>query len=112
MVEEPRTRAQRPRCAFTSDPKGHTVLNQRVVVEVLSPSTEAYDRSEKLAHYKQIPGLAAIVLIAHDRREMETVRRDGDRAWSVPTWRDNEHARIESIACGLPLSDVDRDPLA
>lgn len=94
------------------DPKGHTVVNPRVVVEVLSPSTEAYDRGEKLAHYKQIPALAEIVLVAHDRREIEIVRREADGTWSARVWRDGELARVESIACDLALADVYRDPLA
>src|SRR5262249_22981569 len=41
--------------ADPGDPKGNTAINPRVIVEVLSPSTEEYDRSEKLDHYKQIP---------------------------------------------------------
>jgi Uma2 family endonuclease len=94
------------------DAKGHTVVNPRVVVEVLSPSTEAYDRGEKLAHYKQIPELAEIVLVAHDRREIQVVRREADGAWSAHVWRGNERARVESIGCELPLVDVYRDPLA
>src|SRR5262245_13134541 len=43
------------------DPNEHTVINPRLLVEVLSPSTEDYDRGEKLGHYKQIPSLAEVV---------------------------------------------------
>src|SRR5258708_31296765 len=41
----------------------HTVTNPTLVVEVLSPSTAAYDRGEKLAHYQQIPSLREVVLV-------------------------------------------------
>ena len=60
------------------DKKGHTVGNPRVLVEVLSPSTETYDRVEKLSQYQKIEGLEEVVLIAHDRREIEIVRRELD----------------------------------
>src|SRR5262245_30524586 len=49
-----------------SDPKGNTAVNPRVIVEVLSPSTQQYDRGEKLDHYKQIPSLQEVVLVAHE----------------------------------------------
>jgi Uma2 family endonuclease len=57
------------------DPEQHTVVNPRLVVEVLSPSTEAYDRGEKLSHYKLIPSLEEVVLVAHDEHRLEVWRR-------------------------------------
>ncbi len=60
-----------------ADPKRHTVTNPRVIVEVLSPSTEDYDRGEKLRHYQRIASLEALVLVASDRRSVEVVRRAG-----------------------------------
>jgi Uma2 family endonuclease len=94
------------------DPKRHTVVNPRVLVEVSSPSTEAYDRGEKLAHYQQIPSLGEIVFVAHDRREIEIVRREADGSWSRHVAKDGEVARLVTIACDLPLAEVYRDPLA
>src|SRR5690606_31274388 len=47
------------------DPKGHTVTNPKLLVEVLSPSTAEYDRGEKLDHYRQIESLEVILLVAH-----------------------------------------------
>lgn len=52
----------------------NTITNPTLVVEVLSPSTERYDRGEKLGHYQRIPSLRACVLVAHDRREIEVTR--------------------------------------
>lgn len=63
----------RIRFVGTGDAKRHTFINPRVLVEVLSPSTEVYDRGEKLR--QQIPELEEVVLVAHDRREIEIVRR-------------------------------------
>src|SRR5690606_2499369 len=53
------------------DPKRATLINPQVLVEVLSPSTEDYDRGEKLSHYKSVPSLQEIVLVAHEERRIE-----------------------------------------
>lgn len=92
------------------DPKGHTVVNPTVLVEVLSPSTEVYDRGEKREHYQRIPSVREIVLVAHDARRIELWRRDGD------TWL--EHVvetgdlHLASLDCHLPLDEIYEDPLA
>ena len=93
------------------DRRQHTVTNPRVVVEVLSPSTEGYDRGEKLEHYKTIPSLAEVVLVAHDRREIEVVRRETDGSWSRHISGDGSAARLESLDLELRVADVYRDPL-
>ena len=49
------------------DAQVDTLLNPRVIVEVLSDSTEKYDRGGKFAHYRQIPSLQEYVLVAQDR---------------------------------------------
>lgn len=92
------------------DPRGNTVINPKVVVEVLSPSTEDYDRGEKLAHYKRIESLEEIVLIAHDDRRVEVWRRDGDH-WALEVAHGEEKARLRSLDAELPLAEVFRDPL-
>jgi Uma2 family endonuclease len=94
------------------DRRGHTVTNPRVVIEVLSPSTEGYDRGEKLEHYKTIASLREIVLVAHDRREIEIVRREPDDSWSRHVSADQASATLASIDVELPIADVYRDPLA
>jgi Uma2 family endonuclease len=92
------------------DPKGHAVINPTVVVEVMSPSSEEYDRGEKLAQYKQIGSLQEIVLVAHEEQRIEIWRRDEER-WQLQLARGGATARIESIGCELPLDDVYRNPL-
>jgi Uma2 family endonuclease len=93
------------------DSKRHTVVNARVLVEVLSPSTEAYDRGEKLRHYQQMSSVEEIVLVAHDRHEIEIVRREPDGTWSRHVAREGEVATLSSVACALPVAEVYRDPL-
>ncbi len=94
------------------DAKRHTVVNPCILVEVLSPSTEAYDRGEKLRQYQQIPSVDEIVLVGHDRREIEIVRRGPNGSWSRQVARAGELAELSSVGCTLPLSEVYRDPLS
>ena len=91
------------------DPKGHTVINPKVLVEVLSPSTAEYDRGEKLDHYRQIESLEAILLVAHDDRHVEVWRRSAD-GWHEQ--RVSEGAvEIAPIKAELSITEIYRDPL-
>jgi Uma2 family endonuclease len=92
------------------DAKQHTVINPSVVVEVLSPSTEEYDRGEKLSHYQQIPSLREVVLVDPARRRIEVWRR-GARDWSLDAGS-AEGAHLTTLGCQLPAAVVFRDPLA
>lgn len=94
------------------DPGGNTVINPVVIIEVLSPSTEDYDRGEKLAHYKMIPSLRDIVFVAHEERRLELWRRVDDDRWTLEVVRDQAVAGLSSIACVLDVVEVFRDPMA
>jgi len=64
------------------DPASPThVTNPSVIVEVLSPSTEEYDRGEKREHYQRIEALREYVLVAQDRRRVEVFARNPSGAW-------------------------------
>lgn len=93
------------------DRRGHSVSNPIVLVEVLSPSTEDYDRGEKLAHYKRVPSLREIVLVAHDEPRIDVWRRLDDR-WTLLSFRAGEAVVFESLAIELSVADVYFDPLA
>jgi Uma2 family endonuclease len=86
-----------------------TAANPTVLVEVLSRSTEEYDRGEKLDHYKKIPSLMEVVLVSHDDRRIEVWRRNQE-LWVRLEVREGA-AELPSIGCRLPLDEVYRDPL-
>lgn len=92
------------------DPKRPTVTNPSVIIEVLSPSTQDYDRGEKLAHYQQVASLEELVTIATDQECIHVWQRtpQGWRARRVEQGR----AELTSIGCQLPLAAVYADPLA
>lgn len=93
------------------DPEdANTATNPRVVVEIPSPSTEHYDRGEKLRQYRQVASLAHIVLVAHDSQQVDVWSRDED-TWKVSIARSGEQAMLDSIGCVLDVDAVYRDPL-
>ena len=90
------------------DERRDILLNPSVVFEVLSPSTEAYDRGEKFLRYRtQIVTLAEYVLISQHRPLVEHYVRQSDGSWnyaSVSTLA--EGIELPSIGCRLPLSEI------
>ena len=85
-----------------------TLLNPTVVVEVLSPSTETYDRGEKFEHYQQIASLKEYVLISQDKIRVEHYRRQ-ETGWMQTEFRGLEDVlSLLSIGCELRLQDVYR----
>ena len=80
-----------------------------VLVEILSPSTESYDRRVKLPDYRMIPSVEEIVLIAQDQLYCEVHRRfDGER-WQTDLLRTGDgELRLESIGFTQPLSMIYR----
>ena len=93
------------------DRHGHTATNPTVLVEVLSPRTEGYDRGEKLAHYKTIESLREVMLVAHDERRVDLWRRVADH-WTQITFTASEAVMLESLGCSLAVADIYFDPLA
>jgi Uma2 family endonuclease len=69
-----------------------------------------YDRGEKLAHYKQIPSLDEVVLVAHEEPRLELWRRESDY-WTLHVSRGEETASVASLGRELSLADVYRNPL-
>ncbi|MCB9652161.1 MAG: Uma2 family endonuclease, partial [Deltaproteobacteria bacterium] len=59
------------------------LTNPISLVEVLSPSTESYDRGAKFAHYRRIPSLRDYVLVAQDERRVEVFHRTSDGTWAI-----------------------------
>jgi len=82
------------------DPMAAT--NPGVVVEVLSPSTESYDREEKFAHFRRVPALLAYVLVSQQERRIEVFTRNDDQSWTLREIREG-HVRVDAISCELSM---------
>lgn len=85
-----------------------TLLNPTLIVEVLSPSTEGYDRGEKFEHYQQIASLKDYILISQDEVHVEHYYRQGSE-WLRSEFRELvDVLSLLSIDCELRLQDVYR----
>ncbi|MGD0043032.1 MAG: Uma2 family endonuclease [Isosphaeraceae bacterium] len=83
-----------------------TLLNPAVIVEVLSPSTEAYDRGDMFRHYSRIDSLREFVLISQDRMMVERYTRQGND-WVLSDMTDPDQVlKLESIGCQIPLGRI------
>jgi Uma2 family endonuclease len=93
---------------FTED-KPTVLTNPNVIIEVLSPSTEAYDRGKKFRHYSMIPSLQEIVFISQDVPRIERFLKQGIGKWELLDVRGlDESITLTSIDCTLKLADVYR----
>ena len=84
-----------------------TLLNPVLIVEVLSDSTEAYDRGRKFEHYRKLDSLVEYVLIAQNRPHIESYRRQADQQWLLREYSELDGTlRLLSIDCDLALAEV------
>jgi Uma2 family endonuclease len=89
------------------DDRGDVLLNPVVVFEVLSRSTEAYDRGEKFERYKTIETLTDYVLVSQDRARLEHFSRQPDGTWSLAEVSGLDATLdLASVNCRLPLAEV------
>ncbi len=90
-----------------------TLLNPTVIVEVLSPSTEAYDRGEKFASYRRLETLREYVLVSQERVRVERYTRRGEE-WTLTEFSKLDSVlRLDSIGCDVPLRQIyAKTPLA
>ena len=89
------------------DTEADTLLNPRLIVEVLSPTTENYDRGTKFAHYRTAASLADYVLIAQDRVHVEHFTKQTDGRWLLSETDDRASAlELPSIGCRLFLAEI------
>lgn len=84
-----------------------TLLNPTLIVEVLSPSTEGYDRGKKFTQYRELDSLREYVLIAQDSRHIERYLRQPDGQWLLTDAKGADGVlELASIGCVLSLADV------
>jgi len=85
------------------------LLNPTVLVEVLSESTEAYDRGAKSEQYRKLPSLKEYLLIAQDRAHVERYARQPDGGWLLRDAAESDGSvALDSISVVLPMSEIYR----
>jgi Uma2 family endonuclease len=84
-----------------------TLLNPIVLIEVLSDSTEAYDRGEKFAHYRTIETLREYVLVSQNECRIERFEKQDDGRWLLSETTGMEgFLELLSVSCRVPLSRI------
>ena len=93
---------------FELDPENsHTITNPTAIVEVLSPSTEKYDRGAKFRNYQQISSLKEYVLVAQDEAVIDRYVRLSDGSWGLVSFVGLEATlAFTSVPVQIPLADV------
>jgi Uma2 family endonuclease len=91
----------------SEDTSRQSVTNPRVIIEVLSPTTEAYDRGEKFSHFRRLDSLIEYVLISQSEALVETYVRREAGAWLLTpfTGLDNV-AKLRGVEIDLPLAEI------
>lgn len=90
-----------------ADDRRDTLLNPTLIVEVLSPSTEAYDRGFKSAQYRTVESLEEYALVSQAEPRVEVFRRQPGGHWLLSEAIGIEAVcHFESLDCAVPLSEI------
>lgn len=86
------------------------LVDPRLIIEVLSASTEAFDRGDKFSYYKSIESFSEYLLIAQHRPHVTQFVKHGDGFWANFEFNDlNDSVELKSVDCSLPLVSIYRD---
>ena len=77
-----------------------------LLIEVLSPSTQAYDRSQKFALYRQLASLKEYILIDPETLRVEAFRREPDDRWVLVDMSQDAQLDCASVGCAVPMAQV------
>ena len=84
-----------------------TLLNPNLIVEVLSPSTEAYDRGRKFEHYRSVESVTEYLLVSSERVSAELYTRQPDGRWLLTAaTRMEDSLDLQSVGVHLALADL------
>jgi Uma2 family endonuclease len=90
------------------DSEADTLMNPEVIFEVLSESTEAYDRGDKFDQYRSIPSFNEYVLVSQDKILVEHFVRQADSSWNLRLLRKGDGLVIPSLGCVLAVEEMYR----
>jgi Uma2 family endonuclease len=92
---------------FAPDDYLDNLLNPTFLAEILSPSTEAYDRGRKFEQYQTVESLREYLLVAQDRMHVDLYTRQADRTWLLRSGtRPEDTIEVQSIGCRVLLADL------
>ncbi|QVL34706.1 Uma2 family endonuclease [Telmatocola sphagniphila] len=84
-----------------------TLLNPKVIFEVLSESTEKYDRGKKFDHYRSLDSLQEYILVSQHETLCERFVRQVDGSWNITFYKGEQEAlELESLKVKIPLKEI------
>lgn len=92
---------------FEASQRPRSLLNPQVIFEVLSPSTEAFDRGDKFTRYRRLPSLTDYVLVSTERMRVEHHTKQPSGVWTFAEYESPASGlSLSSIGCEVPLSEI------
>jgi len=88
------------------DEHGDTLCNPLVLFEVLSDSTESFDRGGKFEQYRTIPGLAEVVFVSQKEAHVEHFERQADGSWRLREYRAGQRLVLPAPGCEVAVDDL------
>ena len=85
------------------------VFYPTLIIEVLSPSTEAYNRGGKFARYRQLTSLSEYILVSSERIEVEAFRLNERRKWELTSYREDDLVQMASIEFDCAIAAIYED---
>ena len=96
-----------PDLSVTCDPRDNSstqyITYPCLIVEVLSDSTEAYDRGKKFEKYRRNPNLVDYVLVSSDEMAIDIYHKNDAGDWLILSYRSGDRVELESIGLSLPI---------
>jgi Uma2 family endonuclease len=80
-----------------------------LIVEVLSPTTEGYDRGKKFMNYRRIDTLREYILISAEEIQIESFRLNNQGKWELQTYTEGDNFSLESVNFHCPISEIYED---
>jgi Uma2 family endonuclease len=96
-------------CAKEDRGQSDIVQQPRFIVEVLSPSTEGYDRGQKFAYYRDCPTIQEYLVIDAQRPMVEIYRREKHGFWLLRAFHLEEHVDLNSLGVRFPVAAIYED---
>ncbi len=86
------------------------LTNPSLIIEILSESTEAYDRGDKFTHYQSIPSFSEYLLVAQHRPHVSQFIKQTDGSWIYHEFNSlADTVKVETVQCELSLKDIYQD---
>lgn len=85
------------------------LMNPTLIIEVLSDSTESYDRGTKFRLYSRISSLQEYVLVSQNERIVEVFRRNEQQRWELFVFAENENVELASVDCTITMDEIYED---